>query len=124
MQGQFYSNKSEEFVCLFQSQAISSCEHPQGSGFLRARPFVLPPQGQLCSNFGEVHAGYISVAGTDMISTGYQYQDLLSPCMILCMHTLKSLNFHLFYWVFLCQKRFFLQILVSVFLNDNQECSK
>ena len=56
------------FVCLFQSQAIHSCEHPQGSGFLRARPFVLPPRGQSCSNFGEVHAGYVSVAGTDFIA--------------------------------------------------------
>ena len=56
------------FVCLFRSQAIHSCEHPQGSGFLRARSFVLPPQGQSCSDFGEVHAGYVSVAGTDIIA--------------------------------------------------------
>ena len=54
------------FVCLFRSQAIHSCEHPHGSGILRARPFVLPPQGQ--SDFGEVHAGYVSVAGTDIIA--------------------------------------------------------
>ena len=32
-------------VCLFRSQAIHSCEHPQGSGSLRARPFLLPPEG-------------------------------------------------------------------------------
>ena len=32
------------FVCLFRSQAIHSCKHPQGSGFLRAQPFALPPQ--------------------------------------------------------------------------------
>ena len=56
------------FVCLFRSQAIHSCKHPQGSGFLRARPFVLPPQGQSCSDFGEVHAGYESVAGTEIIA--------------------------------------------------------
>ena len=42
------------FVCLFRSQAIPSCEHPQGSGFLRARTFVLPPQEQSCSDFGEM----------------------------------------------------------------------
>ena len=42
------------FVCLFQSQAIRSCEDPQGSGFLRARPFVLPPQGQSCSDFEDI----------------------------------------------------------------------
>ena len=40
-------------LCLFRSQAIHSCGHPQGSGFLRARPFVLPPQGQSYSDFGE-----------------------------------------------------------------------
>ena len=39
--------------CLFRSQAIHSYKHSQGSGFLRARPFLLPPQGQLCSVFGE-----------------------------------------------------------------------
>ena len=42
------------FVCLFRSQAIHSCEHPQRSGFLRARPFVLPPQGQSCSFRGDL----------------------------------------------------------------------
>ena len=56
------------FVCLFGSQAIHSYELPQGSRFLRARPFVLPHQGQSCSDLGEVHAGYVSVAGTDIIA--------------------------------------------------------
>ena len=42
--------------CLSWSQAIHSCEQPQGSAFLCARPFVLPLQGQSCSDFGEFHS--------------------------------------------------------------------
>ena len=39
-------------VCLFQSQAVHSCEHPQGSGFLRARPFVLLLKGSRAPSSG------------------------------------------------------------------------
>ena len=64
------------------TQAISSCEHPQrGWIFACMTVFFIPPQGQPYSDFGEVHAGCVSVAGTD-INSGYQRQDLLSPSLI------------------------------------------
>ena len=49
-----------EYVCLFVSITGYSLLRapPREWIFLRAWPFVLPPQGQSCSDFGEVHAGH------------------------------------------------------------------
>ena len=58
------------FVCIacFDYRLFTPASTGQGSGFLRAQLFVLPPQGQSCTDLGEVHAGYVSVAGTDIIA--------------------------------------------------------
>ena len=53
---------------------------PVGMIFACMTVFI-PPQGQPHSDFGEMHAGCVSVAGTG-INYGHQRQDLLIPSLI------------------------------------------